>query len=141
MNNHYHLLLKTPNCDISRFMYFFNKTISEKIRKKTGQINKMFGGRFKASAIKDQNHLCNVYRYIYQNPIRAGICNKCEEYPYSTLGFKISQRKFVIPLYPLFKIDSQFLNICNQTIPTDKVTSITKGLQKSIFKEPSTRNY
>lgn len=51
MNNHFHLLILTPNEDIDRIMYFFMKDVTLEIQKCTGRINKIFGGRYKGSMI------------------------------------------------------------------------------------------
>lgn len=86
MDNHYHLLLLSPNVAIDRIMYFFMKRVTLKIQKETGRINKIFGGRYKGCLIVGEQYLFNVYKYIYRNPVRAGICEKVEEYPFSTFN-------------------------------------------------------
>ena len=92
MSNHYHMLLTTPNADIDLFMQAFNKRFSDLLRERTRYINRMFGGPYHWSLVEDQYYLANVYRYIYQNPKRAGIVEKCEDYPYSTLSYKVKKR-------------------------------------------------
>ncbi|EPZ51692.1 transposase IS200-like protein [Bacteriovorax sp. BAL6_X] len=87
MSNHYHLLLTTPNENIDRFMMHFNWRISYLISLRTSRINHKFSNRYKWSIVTEQNYLYNVYRYIYQNPIRAGISEACIDYPYTSLHF------------------------------------------------------
>lgn len=69
MNNHFHLLLLTPNEDIDRIMYSFMKETTLEIQRCTGRINKIFGGRYKGSMITSYSYLVNVYKYIYRNPV------------------------------------------------------------------------
>jgi len=88
MGNHYHMLIKTPNLDLDKFMYFFNKTFSDLLRRKSGQINRMFGGRYRWSIIDNDDYLKTVYKYICQNPIKANLVTKCENYRYSTLWYE-----------------------------------------------------
>ena len=52
MANHYHLLIKTPDSNIDRFMFWFNKTFSDLLRAKSGTINRMFGSSYKSSLEK-----------------------------------------------------------------------------------------
>lgn len=85
MNNHYHLLITTPNADLDKFMFYLNSKISKEIRKKTDRINSIFGSRYHWELIENDNYYKNVLRYIYQNPIRAQIVKRCEEYKYSSL--------------------------------------------------------
>lgn len=87
MSNHYHLLVTTPDNNIDRFMKHFNWRISYLISLRTKFINHKFSNRYKWSIVSDHNYLLHVYRYIYQNPIRAGICENCSSYPYSSLHF------------------------------------------------------
>lgn len=84
MDNHFHLLLRSPEEDIDRIMYFLMKKLSLQIRKESGRINRVFGGRYKGCLVTEESYLFNVYKYIYRNPIRAGLCNKIEEYRYSS---------------------------------------------------------
>ena len=84
MGNHYHLVATTPNNDIDSFMMHFNKSFSEKIKSSSGAINQKFGGRYKWCIIEHQNYFYNVMRYVFRNPVRAGLVKKVESYPYST---------------------------------------------------------
>jgi len=85
MENHYHLVLQTPDENIDRFMYEFNKNFSLELRQKTGLINRMFGGRYKWTLIKDKQHYFHVMKYVYLNPVKAGVVEVAEDYQYSTL--------------------------------------------------------
>ncbi len=85
MGNHFHLLCHTPNGNLDQIMQRFLRSTSIKINMKSNMINHVWGGRYKWSLIESQTHYFQVYRYIYQNPTRAGICERVEEYPYSTL--------------------------------------------------------
>ncbi|OUR99974.1 hypothetical protein A9Q84_02780 [Halobacteriovorax marinus] len=87
MGNHYHLLLSTPGEDIDQFMRFFNSKLAKLISKKSKTINHRFSNRYKWSIVDNSNYLLNVYRYIYQNPVRAQIIDTCKRYPFSSLNF------------------------------------------------------
>lgn len=85
MSNHYHLLISTPRADIDCFMRVFNKYFSDSINAYSGVINHKFGGPYSWSIVSRREYLFNVYRYIFQNPVKAGMTSSCEEYPYSSL--------------------------------------------------------
>lgn len=141
MNNHYHLLLLTPKNDIDRIMYFFMKAVTLKIQKRTDRINKIFGGRYKGSLIENYGHLFNVYKYIYRNPLVVQLCDRAENYPYSTLYYQ--QRPFLPP--PLlidnlpelddcgFFIDRDELRWINNAFLEKEAESVRNGLRKSTF--------
>lgn len=141
MDNHFHLLVLTPNEGIDRIMYFFMKDVTREIQKYTGRINKIFGGRYKGSVITNDSYLANVYKYIYRNPVAAAITDKAEDYPYSTLFFKThkhSKNPFELEkinlTHALFEYeDLDELMWINQRFDESESTSIRCGLQKSIF--------
>ena len=93
MNNHYHLLITTPDKNIDKFMGLFNKKLSDSINKASGVHNHKFANRYSWTIIDSENYLFNVYRYIYQNPIRAKLSELCIDYPYSSLRFTSGQKK------------------------------------------------
>ena len=139
MSNHYHLLLKTPNSDIDKFMYWFNKTFSELLKEKTGRINRMFGSNYKWSLIKDQSYLKNVVSYIYQNPVRAKIVQNPEDYRFSTLFFI----KHHLELGFTFTKEIDFqdeLFFFNNSFKETELKQIKIGLTKSVFKIPGKRS-
>lgn len=136
MGNHYHMLLTTPHANIDFVMMVFNKYISEAIKKRTDRMNRMFGGRYHWSIIKDQRYLYNVIRYIFQNPIRANICERVEEYPYSTFTQHYLNEKTIVPIAKIMDIPilelHQFFNN-NQFKNKDENELITRGLRKGYF--------
>lgn len=95
MGNHYHLLITTPESDIDKFMFYFNKGLSDLINKRSGVINHKFSNRYSWSIVDNKNYLFNVYRYIYQNPVRAKITKDCFSYPYSSLHFTRFEAKLL----------------------------------------------
>lgn len=138
MSNHYHLLIQTPNCDIDKFMFWFNKTFSTRLREESGRINRMFGTNYKWSLIKHHAYFKNVFRYIYQNPVRAKIVKRCEDYPYSTLHYTAQNLKLPFAHKPILHVESD-LNFINETFCTQKAQIIKKALRNTTYKESSQR--
>lgn len=97
MDNHFHLILLTPKESIDRIMYFFMKRMTLDIQRYTGRINRVFGGRYKGCLIPNNVYLYNVYKYVYRNPVKAGLCHRVQDYRYSS--WKISSLHIENPFY------------------------------------------
>ncbi|MFG1487475.1 transposase [Halobacteriovorax sp. RZ-1] len=93
MSNHYHLLISTPKCNLHHFMMYFNRRLSREINRRAKRENHCFANEYKATIVNDQRYLETVYRYIYQNPMRAGLTEDIHSYPYSSLHFSSYEAK------------------------------------------------
>ena len=140
MNNHYHLVLSTPDANIDKFMYEFNKNFSLKLRIKTKRVNRMFGGRYKWSLIKDIQHYYHVMKYVYLNPNKANIVQDATKYPFSTLYIQKHERFFPTPLCPYMNtLSPDFLDWIHEKHTEEQNVCITKGLQRTRFRFSGTR--
>lgn len=84
MNNHAHILLNTEKIsNLSKYMQRLNMTYGTYYNKKFNRVGYVFRDRFKAEGIYNEDQLNNCIRYIFNNPVKAGICNRPEEYLYS----------------------------------------------------------
>lgn len=141
MNNHYHMLIITPEANLDSFMYEFNKRLALKIQRETGRINKIFGSRYKWCLIQSSKYFFNCYRYVYQNPIRAGLVTKCEDYPYSTLKYLRSNNNFSIPIHDKFGFKDDYgLMWLNKSISDEELGLLKKKLARSTFVDLKNRN-
>jgi putative transposase len=134
MSNHYHMLLYTPKANLDRFMYEFNKRLALKIQLEAGAINQVFGGRYKWCLIQSAQYLSNCYRYVYQNPVRAGIVKLCEDYPFSTLQYAKGHALFSIPIHDTFGLEDDFdLVWLNENIRNQELSSLKKSLTRTVL--------
>jgi putative transposase len=89
MPNHWHLLLSPrADGDLSRFMHWLTTTHARRwqtIRDLDGQ-GAVYQGRFKAIPVSGDRHFLWVCRYVERNPLRAGLVQRAEEWPWSSLG-------------------------------------------------------
>lgn len=132
MDNHYHMIIQTPEGNLDKFMYEFNKRFAIKIQKKSGTINQIFGGRYKWCLIESQRYFSNCNRYVYQNPVRANLVEKCEDYAFSTLKVVMGKEHFPIPLHAQFSQKDDFgLNWLNAAIGDDELFALRKSLTRS----------
>lgn len=134
MSNHYHMLIYTPDGNLDKFMQEFNRRLALKIQSEAGVLNQIFGGRYKWCLIESQQYLANCYRYVYQNPVRAGVVRRCEEYSFSTLQSSIRSSAFSIPIHDKFGFKDDFgLNWLNESIRDHELYSLKKNLSKSVL--------
>ena len=130
MSNHYHLIITTPNEDIDKFMYELNKSISLLVRLESSRINQIFGGRYKWSIIDNRSYLYNVLRYVYQNPVRAGLAKRCEHYPYSSLLVdQITEVKLFTQVFNEAE-DVKLINWFNQLIGKSETVHVKRSLMR-----------
>ncbi len=141
MSNHYHLLIWTPNSDIDKFMFYLNSHLSKLIRKENGRVNRIFGDRYKWSLIQDQQYYLTVLRYIYQNPNRKNLTDKCEDYEYSTLYYYLKGLNLGYKLKdPIHGDINNFLEWVNQEDKKLSNSMIRDSLGRPIFKIKATRS-
>lgn len=93
MTNHYHMILETPQANISKVMHFINGSYTNYINKKRDRSGHLFQGRYKALLIDRDNYLLELSRYIHLNPVRANIVDKPEEYINSSYRSYVGNRK------------------------------------------------
>ena len=84
MNNHAHILIEINDFkDMSKYMQRLNMKYGRYYNKKYNRVGYVFRDRYKSEGIYSEEHLNSCIRYIYNNPVKAGICNHAKEYPYS----------------------------------------------------------
>ena len=84
MNNHAHMLINAVDIkELSKYMHRLNCKYAVYYNKIHNRVGYVFRDRFKTEGIYDEKQYYNCIKYIYDNPVKAGICKKPEEYPYS----------------------------------------------------------
>jgi putative transposase len=84
MDNHYHLLIETPEGNLSIGMRQLNGVYTQLFNRYHKRVGHLFQGRFKAILIQKDSHLLEVCRYVVLNPVRAGMVAKPEEWKWSS---------------------------------------------------------
>ncbi len=87
MDNHYHLLIQTMDIKLQKIMHQINNKYSKYFNAIYERCGHVFQGRYKASLIRDERYLIKVLAYIHQNPVKAGICKRVEDYKWSSDKF------------------------------------------------------
>ena len=84
MDNHYHLIIETPEGNLSKGMRQLNGIYTQKYNwrhKKTGHL---LQGRYKAILIERDSYLLELCRYVVLNPVRAHMREKPEDWKWSS---------------------------------------------------------
>ena len=84
MTNHYHLLIETPEGNLSLGMRQLNGVYTQLFNKYHGRNGHLFQGRYKAILIQKDSHLLEVCRYVVLNPVRAGMVDGPENWHWSS---------------------------------------------------------
>lgn len=84
MSNHYHLLIETPDGNLSRGMRQLNGVYTQRFNKRHGRTGHIFQGRFKAILVQKESYLLELCRYVVLNPVRAGLVSYPEEWKWSS---------------------------------------------------------
>jgi REP element-mobilizing transposase RayT len=93
MPNHYHLLVQTPDGNISRCMRHLNSVYTQRYNRRHEYDGPLFRGRYKSILVSDDSYLLQLVRYIHRNPVRSGIAGDMQKYPWSSYKGYLSYAK------------------------------------------------
>lgn len=142
MSNHFHLLATTPEKNLDEAMLYFMRETAREINRTSSRINHIFGGPYKWSVITHKRYYEHAVRYVYQNPVKAGIVDKVESYPFSTLLYLYTSKKLRFPIAEsCFDRDGvmdlalwQRLHFLNTRYTDDEEDSIRRAFRHSQFR-------
>ena len=85
MSNHVHIVLKEKGFgDISLIMKRILTKYARWYNIKYGRSGALIANRYKSVPVEMDEYFLHLLRYVHQNPIKAGITDKIENYPYSS---------------------------------------------------------
>ena len=98
MTNHFHLVVQTPEPNLSRGMQWLNGKYAGWFNRRHGRVGHLFQGRFKTRIIDGETYFRRVIRYVILNPVRAEMVEHPRDYRWSsyraTAGLEASQSWF-----------------------------------------------
>jgi len=98
MSNHYHLLIEIEDGNLSKFMRQINMNYAIYFNKKYKRSGHLWQGRFKSWYVTDDAYLYTLILYIEQNPLKAKMVKRVEEYQYSTAHYFLNEEPISICL-------------------------------------------
>jgi putative transposase len=84
MTNHFHLVIQTPEPNLSRGMHWLNGSYAGWFNHAHKRCGHLFAGRFKAFLVEKETYFAEVLRYVVLNPVRAGMVKSPELYAWSS---------------------------------------------------------
>jgi len=96
MDNHYHVLVETPDANLSSGMRQLGGIYTQKFNRRHNQVGHVFQGRYKSILVEKHNYLLELCRYIVLNPVRARLVASPADYPWSSYGATAGCRYIVL---------------------------------------------
>ena len=86
MGNHYHLLLETPEANLSPAMRQLNGVYTQRFNRRHERCGHLLQGRFGAQLVAGDAYFREVCRYIVLNPVHAGVISHPRQWRWSSFG-------------------------------------------------------
>ena len=86
LSNHIHVLLETPEGNLSKMMQPFQTSYTVYFNRRHGRSGHVFEQRYKAFLVDKNNYLLQVSRYIHRNPVEAKLVERPQDYRWSSYG-------------------------------------------------------
>jgi REP element-mobilizing transposase RayT len=84
MDNHYHLVIETPDGNLSKGMRQLNGVYTQAFNRRHRRVGHLFQGRFKGILVQKESHYLEVCRYVVLNPVRAKAVKHPREWTWSS---------------------------------------------------------
>lgn len=91
MDNHYHLLIETPDGNLSKGMRQLNGVYTQYSNRRHARVGHLFQGRYKAIVVDREAYLLELTRYVVLNPVRAGLVDEPGQWPWSSFNAVVGQ--------------------------------------------------
>lgn len=144
MPNHFHIILTTPSEDLGKVMSGFMSHLTKTANYYSARTGHLFGGPYHWSLINSSRYFGHALKYVYRNPVRAGLCRLVEQYPYSTLHGLLGESHLAFPIHftrvgmelnlPISDF-SEFIGWLNRPFPAEAEKLLRKNLWKPVFGE------
>ncbi len=121
-------------------MLYFHREVAKRANFESERINHFFGGRYKWCVISQENHFFNTVKYVFRNPVEAGICFKVEDYAYSSLKYRHALFQLSDFFYDQTKTLEVDLAWLNHGFHSPQKEAIKVALKKRYFKIPKDQN-
>ncbi len=140
MSNHFHFIASFPESNMHAALNRFMTETSRVINFSRKTVNHTYGKRHHACLIDSDHYYACAYRYVFQNPVRAKICQKVEEYPYSSLSGLMGKQRLNSPVFeypnslvPQADDPEQLLAFLNQPVALRTADATRKALHRTHF--------
>ena len=137
MSNHFHLIVRTPDSNISSGMQQFMRSTSWRLTRAGNRINETYAGRHYKTILDTNSYFLNAYKYNFLNPVKAGLCERVEQYPYSSLNRILGFGKILFPVEnddDLMADTSRILRELNKVPEENNWNAVENALRRPYFR-------
>ncbi len=99
LSTHYHFLLRPRHANLDRTMQLLNGLYAATFNRRHREFGHLVRGRYSGTLIETENHLREVVRYIALNPVRAGVCERPEDWRWSSYALLLGKGR--TPPFPV----------------------------------------
>jgi putative transposase len=83
LSTHYHVVLWARCADLSKGCNQLNAGYATYFNRKHERFGHLFAERFSSRVIESEEYLYEACAYVLLNPVRAGLCSRTEDWPWS----------------------------------------------------------
>lgn len=144
MPNHFHLIASLTTHSLPIVMNRFMSHTSLEMNRLTNRMNQNWGGPHFKCEIIGFHYFMNCYKYVYQNPVRANLCQRVQDWKFSTIHSLLGQSRATFPiiedtiLFENHRFSSKQLSWLNKPANPDDLTSMRRALKRKQFSLPKT---
>ena len=92
MPNHVHTLLKrSDDVELEQILQSFKSYTAHEANKLLSRKGQFWFPEYFDRRIRNEKHFCNTLKYIENNPVKAGLCRKPSDWPFSSAWFRKNQ--------------------------------------------------
>ncbi|WP_257284586.1 transposase [Endozoicomonas sp. SESOKO1] len=91
MTNHYHLVVETPDGNLSAGMRQLNGVYTTRFNRRHGRVGHLFQGRYKAILVDKSSYLLELSRYVVLNPVRARMVDHPGDWLWSSYRYTLGE--------------------------------------------------
>ena len=136
MPNHWHLVLyPKQDGDMNKFMHWLTTTHVRQRRAMTKSIGHghLYQGTYKSFPIEEDQHCTTVIRYVEQNPLRAKLVKRAEEWKWGSLARRLrggKEDKKLLSALPV-RLPAHYLASVNTIFKKDDLEHIRHAIKKN----------
>ena len=84
LGTHHHLVLTTTSPNIASAMQYLGGVYCRSYNRRHGRKGHLVAGRYGTTLIESESHAIRIAGYLALNPVRAGLVDRPEEWPWSS---------------------------------------------------------
>ena len=145
MPNHIHMLISTPNEDLGLVMQHWMRSGTRSLNLHSGHSGHIFSGRYHWTIIDSPTYYSHAFKYVYRNPVRAGLCESVQDYTFSTLSGLAGSRNLPFPIHYPFRKDNhifipdsfdEMVSWLNHPFKIEHLKAIQKAMNRTRYQPP-----